>query len=351
MKFVHAADIHLGAQPDKGKPWSELRREEIWQTFRKLLAFTEEERADFLLIAGDLFHRPPLLREIKEVNYLFGKLSRTKVVWIAGNHDYLRPDAPALNFEWAENVYFLDEKECACIRFEELETSVYGFSYYQKEIPEPRYDGLHPENTRGCHILLAHGGDAGHIPIDWKCLEKSGFTYAALGHIHKPQELAANQIVYAGALEPIDVNDTGVHGCVLGEYRNGEIQTEFVPLASREYIHLEIVCSREDTDYAVRDRLEAEIYKRGRQHLYKVILTGYRSADVKLSLPAYTQCGNIVEIIDQTRLDYDFEELLRIHRGDLIGTYIERLLPRPGESEEQRRVKEKALYYGLDALR
>ena len=350
MRFIHAADIHLGAQPDKGKPWSELRSEEIWHTFRKLLDLAEEEKADLLLIAGDLFHRPPLLRELKEVNYLFGKLSCTQVVWIAGNHDHLRPDAPSRTFEWAENVCFLDGKECECVRFEELQTSVYGFSYYQKEIAQPRYDHLRPDTEDGCHILLAHGGDSAHIPIDKRKLARSGFDYVALGHIHKPQVLVENQIAYAGALEPIDVNDTGMHGCILGEYHNGVIQTEFVPLASREYVHLEIACVREDTDHAIRDRLEAEIHRRGRQHFYKVTLTGYRSPDIRFSVQAYTQCGNIVEIIDKTCPDYDFEELQRIHRGDLIGKYIEKLLPRPDDSEEQRRVREQALYYGLDVL-
>lgn len=350
MRFIHAADIHLGAQPDKGKPWSELRREEIWHTFRKLLEFTEEEKVDLLLLAGDLFHRPPLLRELKEVNYLFGKLSHTQVVWIAGNHDYLRPDAPVRNFEWADNVCFLGGKTCEYVCFEELQTTVYGFSYYQKEITQPLYDQLYPCAEGGCHILLAHGGDASHIPIDKRKLAESGFDYVALGHIHKPQTLVKDQIVYAGALEPIDVNETGLHGCVLGEYQNGVVQTEFVPMACREYVHLEMICTRDDTDYAVRDRLEAEIHRRGREHLYKVTLTGYRSPDTRFSVQSYTQCGNIVEISDETCPDYDFEELLRVHRGDLIGKYIEKLLPCPEDGEEQRRVRERALYYGLDVL-
>ena len=40
----------------------------------------EEEQTELLLIAGDLFHRQPLLRELKEVDYLFGSLTKTQVV-------------------------------------------------------------------------------------------------------------------------------------------------------------------------------------------------------------------------------------------------------------------------------
>ena len=59
MKFIHIADVHLGAVPDKGYPWSKKREEEIWRTFRSLVRRAEEEQVDLLLIAGDLFHRQP----------------------------------------------------------------------------------------------------------------------------------------------------------------------------------------------------------------------------------------------------------------------------------------------------
>ena len=66
-----------------------------------------EKRADLLLIAGDLFHRQPLLRELKEVNYLFGTLVDTQVLLIAGNHDYLKKDSFYRTFEWASNVHMI----------------------------------------------------------------------------------------------------------------------------------------------------------------------------------------------------------------------------------------------------
>ena len=66
MKLVHIADPHLGAVPDAGHPWSQARADALWQTFARAVARTEEEQADLLLIAGVLFHRQPLLRELKE---------------------------------------------------------------------------------------------------------------------------------------------------------------------------------------------------------------------------------------------------------------------------------------------
>ena len=34
--------------------------------------------------------RQPLLRELKDVSYLLGKLTHTQVVLSAGNHDYIK---------------------------------------------------------------------------------------------------------------------------------------------------------------------------------------------------------------------------------------------------------------------
>ena len=62
MKFIHTADIHLGAEPDAGSSYTAKRPEELWNSFERLLNICEEEQTDLLLIAGDLFHRQPLFK-------------------------------------------------------------------------------------------------------------------------------------------------------------------------------------------------------------------------------------------------------------------------------------------------
>ena len=37
MRFMHIADVHLGALPDVGAPWSGDRGKELWQTFEKCI--------------------------------------------------------------------------------------------------------------------------------------------------------------------------------------------------------------------------------------------------------------------------------------------------------------------------
>lgn len=89
MKFIHTSDLHLGVRPDAGPEYTKRRPEEIWGDLQSILDRCEDEQIDLLLISGDVFHRQPLLRELKELNAMFAGLSHTKVVFTAGNHDYL----------------------------------------------------------------------------------------------------------------------------------------------------------------------------------------------------------------------------------------------------------------------
>ena len=166
MDFIHIADVHLGASPDAGFPWNAQRTREIWDSFKKLVELVRRERPKLLLIAGDLFHRQPLGRELKEVNYLFSTIPDTQVVLIAGNHDYIRPDSWYLRYPWEKNVTGLWEERTQRIYIPQADTWVYGFSYHGREIMEARYDSLRPGPEPGTHILLAHGGDK----LDWSAI-------------------------------------------------------------------------------------------------------------------------------------------------------------------------------------
>ena len=83
------ADMHLGAVVDAAHPWSDTRSKELWDTFTDICDSCDREKADLLLIAGDLFDRTPLKKELERVAYLLGKLNRTQVVCMAGDADHL----------------------------------------------------------------------------------------------------------------------------------------------------------------------------------------------------------------------------------------------------------------------
>ena len=101
----------------------------------------------------------------------------------------MKKDSHYRTFQWSENVYPLFQRKMKGVRFPEWKTAVYGFSYYEREITEPRYDNAKAPRLERYEILLAHGGDEKHIPIRREQLMTLGYEYVALGHIHRPQEV------------------------------------------------------------------------------------------------------------------------------------------------------------------
>lgn len=345
MKFIHIADVHIGAKPDSEYPWGNLREQEILQSFQDLIDICSREKVELLLIAGDLFHRQPLLRELKELNYQFEKIKDTKVVIIAGNHDYVGPKSHYIDFEWAPNVTMLIGDQMSKVYLKELDTEVYGFSYHRRNIPESRLVNIKPEENDHIHILLAHGGDDKNIPIDRKAVGNLPFDYIALGHIHKPTVIS-KKCAYVGSLEPLDKNEIGDRGYIRGEVTKEGCYMEFVPHSIRRYEWLKIQVTPEMTQGAVCDEVAKKIAEQGSQNIYRVHLLGYKDVDIQMNEDAIKALGNVIEVLDDTVPDYDFEVLKEENQENIIGLYIDKI----HESNTEDDIKTKALYYGLEAL-
>ncbi len=142
-----------------------------------------------------------------------------------------------LSAEWQENVYFFRQEEVGHFDFDEENVSIYGLSYWHRELPEDIYDGIIPEKKEQINILLAHGGDARHLPFSAEKILQNGFDYIAAGHIHKGEQLVDDRAVMAGSLEPTDCNDTGAHGYWMGEISKEQCQVFFTRSKKCEYCH------------------------------------------------------------------------------------------------------------------
>ena len=346
IRFIHLADVHLGAVPDRGCPWSREREEEIWETFRRVIATIRKSPVDLLFIAGDLFHRQPLLSELREINDLFATIPKTRVFLMAGDHDYMKDESFYRTFKWNPNVSFFDEENRTCIEIPEENIYVYGLSYAHREIHEALYDDWKKSDKRGFHVLMAHGGDEQHIPLDFRKLAEGGFDYIALGHKHQYQAALKDWALYSGALEPIDRNDLGEHGYIEGTYDQGTVRTHFVPFASRSYQNLLLTVGESSTQHSLEEMLRNEIMKRGGKNIYRVIIQGVRSPGSLLLAERLKSMGNIVEVLDESRPAYDLEKLTEQYGGTLIGNYIEQF----PDSNHRSGVQDKALYHGLQSL-
>ena len=355
MRFLHVGDVHLGAQPESGTLLRLNRQKEIWDAFRDIIEICNKEKIDLLLIPGDLFHGQPLLREVKEVDYLFSTLVHTQVVLCAGNHDCLVPASHYYDVMFPENVTFLMDAQADSVYLPELNTEVFGLSYDTRQIGEARYDALCVGNPSRINILLAHGNilcNDKSIPLHRNVLENAGFDYVALGHIHNRIEVSS-RIAYSGSLEPLNRGETGVKGFILGEIsKNGigpsDIKWEFVPHAKRQYVSFNFTVTEETTELSLCNELFTLLRGKGLQHMYLITLAGTCAPEVRWDLESIaavlTKYGaHIIELSDETVQDFQIERLRE--QDTLVGRFIKR----KNEVEDEK-LKKLALQYGLQSL-
>ena len=227
-----------------------------------------------------------------------------------------------------------------------MDVCVYGLSYHETEIEENLYDHVMVDDIQKINILVAHGGDEKHIPMNRKKLAMSGFDYVAMGHIHKPEIDEKNKMAYCGSLEPIDMNDMGERGYIYGEVSKHGLELEFVPFAKRIYKEIEFTVTPTATNMEIRHKLADLMKENGEENMFKVILDGYRDPDFEMNIADICQTGNIVSVSDKTVPDFDFEELYEDNHDNILGMFIGRYLDKSQLDE----LDKKTLYYGTKAL-
>lgn len=103
LKIVHTADIHLGHSfegagllPEEGALW----RQEIWQVLDQICQCAKEEKADLLLVCGNLMDGELSPADRERCRDLFQEIAPVQVVWILGEAD--PKEEPG---EWPDNVH------------------------------------------------------------------------------------------------------------------------------------------------------------------------------------------------------------------------------------------------------
>lgn len=348
MKLIHTGDLHYGMNPDTNKPWSKERAADIKNSLSIIVNECKKRQVDLLLIAGDLFHRQPIIRDIKEVSYLFSTIPQVNVIITAGNHDRISENSAIHSFPWPDNVHYIKTPDISSVFLPDINTEIYGFSYYTYEIRENLLAGIKAPDNGRINILMAHGGDLSHVPFDKNELGRAGFSYVALGHIHKPQVLVENKVVYCGSPEPLDITETGRHGFYYAEIDDISaevVKLEFIPSALVQYISLIINVSPASTNSELLMSISDEVNKRGLNNIYRIKIRGVRDPDIEFDLGIFQNKIKISQIIDDTEPQYNFAKLCADHPTDMIGFFIQEFY-KPELSD----VDKKALCYGINAL-
>lgn len=233
--FIHAADIHLdspllGLERYEGAP-VEYVRGATRRAFRNLVDLALEEEAKFLLIAGDLYDGD--WRDSNTGLFFTSQAARLKeagikLFLVRGNHDAASQITRRLRLP--DNVCDLSTEHPETKILEDLGVAVHGRGF-----PKPAVlDDLsrqYPEPLQGYfNIGLLHTcatGREGHdsyAPCDIGYLKNKGYSYWALGHVHKKEIISEEPwIVFPGNTQGRHIRESGAKGCLLVQIREGQI--------------------------------------------------------------------------------------------------------------------------------
>ncbi len=250
MKILHTADWHLGTFRSPVKDGVNLRTEDTKRCLNELVRAAKEERPDYSLISGDVFHVGRLGSErcceeiITAIHYIRElAMVSGQVVVMRGtpNHD----GAGQFNvlgemFADSRNVHIVTTPQV--LSFYDADIAV--LPGFDSGIYRTKFPGLSKEDENAAvtnelanivtglkaqcrqdktSILMAHytvpgcNTESGQTMmmtqfepvIPQEALLVADYDLVALGHIHRPQRILSNSWYYSGAVNAINFNDAG----------------------------------------------------------------------------------------------------------------------------------------------
>ena len=232
MRFIHTGDWHLG------RLFRNLRLTDDQRvTLEALLERAEQLQADAVVIAGDVFDRavppPEAVRLLDDVLDGLALQRRIPVVMIAGNHDsavrlqYLRGLVGRLGVHVVGEVA-AEPEGVEIVGRDGVSVMFWPLAYTDPETARGvlRRDDIHTHEAalaaqlesvrarrtaRTRHVVVGHAFVTGAASCESErplsvggsgevsCSLFEGFDYVALGHLHRPQNVA-ERVRYAGSL-------------------------------------------------------------------------------------------------------------------------------------------------------
>ena len=262
MKFSHISDTHLGLI----QYGLEEREQDIYDSFNQAIDISIQDKVDFIIFAGDIFHTPnPSGTAILQMANALKRLKENEIesFFVLGEHDISRVRSTPIpyvyhNLEFSkyvgrgEPVYYKD-------------VMIVGFDKIRKnemtglEEKFLRVESL-ADKHKGHKILVLHQGItevnkfAGEV--NSTDLPKN-FTYYAMGHLHdkflKQYDHLKGPLAYPGSTEM--TTSEGIKETEKGFFKvdisDDEAKPEWIKLDTRPQISLKT--EFENIDSAIKE--------------------------------------------------------------------------------------------------
>ncbi len=292
VRVLHFSDAHIDtASGGKKDPASGLpiRVTDFLSALDQIIDCALQEQVDLVLFAGDAYRNPtPVPTYQREWGKRMMRLSQAKiqVLMLTGNHDvspaagrasalqeYETLGIPCIHL--ARTIRLWHPQDLGGVPVQVLtvpwvsKSTMVAALGLQRYTLEEQNSRLEAEVSERIHlaledsdpalpvILLAHYAVPGakyskrqSVMIGREVLLSPGlvknprFSYSALGHLHKFQDLNAGSqppVIYSGSIERVDFGETDEEkGFVLAEVGNGHADYVFRRIVGRKFYNLEI---------------------------------------------------------------------------------------------------------------
>ncbi len=365
---MHIADLHLGAPCSSFGKWAEDRKSARDLLFGRLIDKACSE-ADMLIISGDLFDRhdpdSALVAQVKAGLRSFSSRGGVSIL-VPGNHDEITyPKSVYRRGGWDGICTLVTSPEPSIVFSGPVKgehVTVLSCAYTGGITRQEDLQSL-PEPEEGSFGIVALHASLNNAPpgrdmdramiVKSSAISSAGYKYAALGHFHKRMHLedGGTTFVYPGMIEPSGYADDPVRSWVSVDISGGRAQVSWIPLEGCEglkKVRADISgCRADEAARMIAQAAGGDLYVDAT--LYGTAASGFLIEDFEAELDRAGKRARITA--DEVGAD---EQELSVAAGEMSirGLFVKRLLSEmETAAPERKKVLERALSLGLDALR
>ena len=208
IRIIHTADIHLGMgyknwQNEKAK---KAAREERFEAMKRIVHYANDNSADYLVIAGDLFDKISVSSAVVKEAVKILNESLIPVVIIPGNHDFYEAEDSKLwksflaELGLSDTIHLLRKYQPTPV--DSGDRTVIFYPCYCQAKTSPHHNIGWIERTgesADAHIGIAHGNIEGlalgkdkYFNMKREDLHKKNLDLWLMGHVHVPYPTPLN---------------------------------------------------------------------------------------------------------------------------------------------------------------
>lgn len=294
MKIIHCSDLHLDSKMESNLSAEQAknRREELLNTFAKMVDYANENDVSVIMIAGDMFDKPQIrksakIRVLEEIRIH----SCIDFLYLRGNHDNADFFSDLEEEDFPKNLKLFNDKDWTSY---EYSLGIKKLKISGRELTDENSMTLAANlvlDSADLNIVMLHGQEReGNIKVPENELIKlndfknKNIDYLALGHIHsyRRERLDDRGIYcYSGCLEGRGFDECGEKGFVLLEVNDKKgINDTFIPFSYRKLHTIDIEIDKDATIREIKEKMEESVKNISNKDLIKFILKGKTTLDI-----------------------------------------------------------------------